>query len=243
MAGLVRHLTNLREFRHLETVTVLEKRFKHLIFSLIDESQCKRYNHGDAKDSYNCPQSYRDIFGSYSVTKSATWASISVKGLRSFAGLTRDVSSTPAAPLVLGFSGLLPFLYPPVSMISSGALSGDLVFAHMAYGATILSFIGGLRWGYCMSPASLTSPNWLYLGYSVSPQLIGWSSLLMPESLGILTLIGGLVGCAIIDVKMAGYPAWFLSLRVILTTGAIISLVLTLTCMLLLDEEQQEQIV
>ena len=108
--------------------------------------------------------------------------------LKDYLKLTKDIGSSPAAPMALGLSGLLPFFYPPLSMISSGAFDSSLVFMHLTYGATILSFIGGLRWGYCLSASSKTPPNWLYLGYSVSPQLVGWASLLMPTTAGILTV-------------------------------------------------------
>ena len=159
---------------------------------------------------------------------------IALSQIKNYFQLTKDIGSTPAAPLALGFSGLIPFFYPPVAMLSAGVFDPTLTFAHLTYGATILSFIGGLRWGYCLSPSSKTPPSWLYLGYSVAPQLAGWASLLMPTSLGVLTVITGLVACAAADVTMPGYPSWFVSMRVILTTGAVISLILSLWCAMML---------
>ena len=159
---------------------------------------------------------------------------IALSRLKDYVNLTKDISSTPAAPLALGLSGLIPFLYPPLSMMSQGAFDSSLMFAHLTYGATILSFIGGLRWGYCLSASSKTPPNWLYLGYSVTPQLTGWAALLMPTTPGVLTLIIALTLSAVADISMPGYPSWFISMRVILTTGAVLSLILSLCCSVML---------
>ena len=172
---------------------------------------------------------HKDSASDKKVTKA-----VSLFRLKNYFNLTKDISSTPAAPLALGFSGLIPFLCPPLSMMSAGAFDSNLMFMHLTYGATILSFIGGLRWGYCLSASSKTPPNWLYLGYSVAPQLTGWASLLMPTTPGVLTLIIGLTLCAVADVSMPGYPPWFISMRVILTTGAVLSLLLSLGCSMML---------
>ena len=184
--------------------------------------------------TYMSPITAKRLTHSESGSEKKLTKTAAIAQLKNYVQLTKDISSTPAAPLALGFSGLIPFFYPPLAMMSSGAFSSSLMFMHMAYGATILSFIGGLRWGYCLSPSSKTPPSWLYMGYSVMPQLVGWAALMMPTTLGIFTVASGLVACAIADITMPGYPSWFVSMRVILTTGAVVSLLLSFWCVLML---------
>lgn len=96
--------------------------------------------------------------------------------------------------------------------------------ALVAYGAVILSFLGGIRWGVAMS--TLTSEQLLLpLSVSVLPSLAGWSALLLPPRAGLLLLAVGFVSVLIADLRLQSAPAWFISLRVPLSAGAIASLV------------------
>ncbi|CAL4106346.1 unnamed protein product, partial [Meganyctiphanes norvegica] len=58
-----------------------------------------------------------------------------------------EVAHSPTPALVLGFSGLIPFVAAPFYMYYSGAFLPEVATAQLAYGATILSFLGGVRWG------------------------------------------------------------------------------------------------
>merc|ERR1712168_693656 len=44
---------------------------------------------------------------------------IALSQIKNYFQLTKDIGSTPAAPLALGFSGLIPFFSPPVVMLSA----------------------------------------------------------------------------------------------------------------------------
>ena len=62
-----------------------------------------------------------------------------------------DLRSLPRGPgpaLCLGVAGLVPFVSAPVYMMNSGFFLPDIATAQLAYGASILSFLGGVRWSY-----------------------------------------------------------------------------------------------
>ena len=94
------------------------------------------------------------------------------------------------------------------------------------YGAVILSFLGGVRWGNLLfDQASLNS--WLPLTLSVLPSLIAWPALLLAPVPMLALLAAGFTLQYALDVagvKRGELPVWFGRLRLILTTGAILSL-------------------
>ncbi|KAK3873371.1 hypothetical protein Pcinc_021625 [Petrolisthes cinctipes] len=139
-----------------------------------------------------------------------------------------QVRHSPTPALVLGSSGLIPFVAAPVYMVTTGVFDPGLAQAQLYYGATILSFIGGVRWGLTLSDSSPQAPDWHNLGYSVSPSLVAWLGLLAPLPVGLLTLIGGLGLTGYMDLAMWGYPTWFKGMRFCLTFVAVLSLWTTL---------------
>ena len=136
----------------------------------------------------------------------------------------KQLKSSPLPVLTLGLGGLIPFMAAPAYMITKGVFLSDLAFAQVAYGACILSFIGGVRWGFTLYEDNPVQPDWINLGYSVTPSLIAWAGLLLPSPLSYVTLIGGLTFAAYADMAMFGYPSWFKGLRFLLTIVAILSL-------------------
>eukprot|EP00116_Pleurobrachia_bachei_P009147 sb/3469409/ len=125
----------------------------------------------------------------------------------------------------LGLSGLIPFYAPPLYMVHNNytyCLDGEAM--HIAYAATILSFIGGVRWGLTLAPGSGQPPDWKNLSYSVTPSLLAWSGLLIQAPLGYIPVTGGLLLAGTVDLLWTGYPAWFKVLRLILSAGALSSI-------------------
>ena len=59
----------------------------------------------------------------------------------------KEVRESPVPALTLGLAGLLPFVSVPIYLALTGVFSPSLEFAQAAYGASILSFLGGVRWG------------------------------------------------------------------------------------------------
>ena len=139
-----------------------------------------------------------------------------------------NINTIPSAARWLGFGGLLPFaataslaLYPALSLndIATRAL--------LAYGAVILSFLGGVRWGLAIvdkQDAKLLAP----LTASVFPALIGWSALLTSTKVGLIILAIAFVLMLVADLKLSSAPSWYRTLRVPLTVGAVAALLLGL---------------
>lgn len=130
----------------------------------------------------------------------------------------------------LGFLGLVPFvglaaatqLAPPTyAALASQAL--------LAYGATILSFLGGIYWGGILArPASTPNENLFYLTMGVIPQLLGWVALMSATTFGHLLTAAGLLALLAVDhvaVRARLAPVWFLNLRWMLSSAAAIAMV------------------
>ncbi|XP_055068311.2 transmembrane protein 69 isoform X2 [Misgurnus anguillicaudatus] len=143
----------------------------------------------------------------------------------------RDLKKAPRPALYLGLSGLIPFVSAPLLMAVSEVYLPEVAFAQVAYGASIVSFLGGARWGFALPAGSPAKPDWLNLANSVVPALIAWVSLLFSHDItqsAILVMIG--LGIALhYDLSLLPtYPSWFKALRTILTVVAFFSLMGTL---------------
>ena len=75
-----------------------------------------------------------------------------------------DIKDAPPSALTYGISGLIPFASIPAYMISSGIFIPELAYCNLAYGAVILSFLGGIRWG-----SSLPCPEVLVYDFIPNP--------------------------------------------------------------------------
>ena len=141
--------------------------------------------------------------------------------------------------LVLGLSGLLPFVAAPAYLVMSNVFLDSIAVCQVAYGATILSFLGGVRWGLTLTEESGVKPNWFNLSYSVTPPLVAWLGFMVPSVvMSNLILVAGLAGAAYFDTVLWGYPPWFKALRFMLSFVAILSLWTTLMCKMILRDSK-----
>jgi hypothetical protein len=151
--------------------------------------------------------------------------------------MTND-SRIPPVPLILGLAGLIPFLglglavafdYEPVPGLPALAVQ-----ALALYGATIASFLGGIRWGQAVADPDQGRAR-IHYAIAVLPQLVAWGLVAAYQLLGLgrawcfgglaaLVLASGLADYAYAQV--GGAPLWFGRLRVILSVGAGIALIL-----------------
>ncbi|XP_068196181.1 transmembrane protein 69-like [Antennarius striatus] len=149
------------------------------------------------------------------------------KGKFSLGALTQ----APKPAIILGLSGLIPFLSAPTFMAATQSFYPEVVFAQMVYGASIVSFLGGAWWGFALPAGSPAQPDWMNLGNSVVPSLLAWMALLCRDNVveGALLVIMGLGLTLHYDLTLLpGYPPWFKAMRTILTLVATFSLVATL---------------
>lgn len=129
----------------------------------------------------------------------------------------------PPAPRLLGLAGLIPFwglalglLVAPVA----GWTTAQLAAALAAYGAVIVSFLGGIRWGLATAARGASAGRY---AIAVLPSLAAWIALALPvvprlAVLGIVALALGPLDTPLVAAGLA--PVWFGRLRVILSAGA-----------------------
>ena len=135
--------------------------------------------------------------------------------------------TSPKSGLWLGYMGLLPFLAGAVWLITPGLpLKGIALKALILYGAVILSFLGGVRWGLAIAKinANIARP----LIFSVIPSLLGWVAALSEPRVGLLILALAFSSLYFADLKLSLAPDWYKSLRLPLTAGAVMALLLGL---------------
>jgi len=138
-------------------------------------------------------------------------------------------NTVPAAAKQLGALGVIPFFgLAGMALLGSGTWVDDALFALLAYGAAILSFLGGIQWGFAVSTFDIT-PRQIFnrLSLSVAPSLIAWGALLLPPGMGLIVLAVSFVFVLLVDlrtVNRSGAPAWYPKLRWPLTICAVLSL-------------------
>ena len=150
---------------------------------------------------------------------------------------SRDASNAfsraPLPAVALGAAGLVPFvaLAAGIVIFPDPNLSYFLGWLTQ-YGALIASFTGALQWGLIMRDPHAPPPaQWAAYGWGVCPALIAWVALQLPQYDGVYLLAALFVLCLIMDWRfIAGLsarnalPRWYLSLRIVLTVGAVSSL-------------------
>jgi len=149
----------------------------------------------------------------------------------------KNITSSPPPALALGIAGLIPFVSAPLYMYNAGFFLPSIATAQLTYGATILAFLGGVRWGFLVKEES---SSWGQYTWSVTPSLLAWVALLVPNMMvSYTTIISGLVAAFIMDIKHGGYPAWFRGLRFLLTFCAAVSLITSMAFTQVLGAKKQ----
>ncbi len=127
----------------------------------------------------------------------------------------------PTGALLLGLGGVLPFAACAAALVTldDAAWQAEAAKALAAYGAVILSFLGGVRWGAAFAlPRAQLSPE---LVLAVIPSLLAWCALLLPgEVQPLMALALGIAVFGVLDVREGGrgaWPAWYPRLRLLLT--------------------------
>lgn len=132
----------------------------------------------------------------------------------------------PGPARLLGLAGLLPQLAAVAVLLSRDP---DLRFAAIAlgyaYGALILSFLGGLWWG--LAARAEPAPAWLWVA-AVAPSLVAVGSA-VPWAVGgewpgpsLVILGAALIAALGVDRRLQTIgiaPPWWLALRIPLSVG------------------------
>lgn len=130
----------------------------------------------------------------------------------------------PAAPLVLGTAGLLPFLWSAATQLSPtlAAWAGGVLppmflgaYVGLTYGTLILGFMSGVLWGF-----AARGDDWLPYALSVIPALWVFFTVTDGTDASSIFLMAGFAGLLLLDATFAAQgltPAWWMRLRLPLT--------------------------
>ena len=111
--------------------------------------------------------------------------------------------SVSLAARALGCSGLLPFIGGALAVSVGPAAWHDAARrALIAYGAVIVSFLGGIHWGFALRQAA---PPAALFAWGVVPSLVAWVGVTMPAYAGLVVNGVMLVVCYLVDRRV--YPA------------------------------------
>ncbi|ALV25683.1 DUF3429 domain-containing protein [Pannonibacter phragmitetus] len=150
--------------------------------------------------------------------------------------LTFNPLTVPRPALALGVAGLIPFAAASLMTFAGPPeLRPQAAFALAAYGAVILSFLGGIHWGVAM--AASTGQDGPFeegdlltrLAIAVAPSLAGWAGLLLPQTSGLLLLAACFAAMFALDLtasREGKFPLWYPALRLPLSAGAAASVLL-----------------
>ena len=137
--------------------------------------------------------------------------------------MSAERTAIPPPALALGLGGLVPFAAgATAAWLPHAGLAAVGLAALGAYGAVILSFLGGVRWGVELFDEAALA-RWTPLGLSVLPSLVAWAALLAPPAPMLALLAAGLVAQYALDrtaVRAGVLPVWYGRLRTVLTVGA-----------------------
>lgn len=145
-------------------------------------------------------------------------------------GVTFNPFTVPRPALALGLAGLIPFAATSVtSLAGPQELRPHAALALSAYGAVILSFLGGIHWGMAMAASSRRGAGTgdremlRSLVIAIVPSLAGWAGLLLPQTAGLLLLSASFLAMFALDLQASAngiFPRWYPALRLPLSAGA-----------------------
>ena len=136
----------------------------------------------------------------------------------------------PASAAWLGGLGAIPFVGLSAAVLFlSGPARVAAVHALLAYGAVILSFLGGVHWGLAMAGTGGADRDrlWLRLIVSVTPSLAAWAALLVGGRAGLFVLAASVAAMLWVDLRatrLGQAPRWYPALRIPLTVVVVTAL-------------------
>lgn len=152
----------------------------------------------------------------------------------------------PRLAVLLGVAGLIPFIGCGLGAITAGDGRGaELYQALMFYAALILSFLGGVHWGFALDaatplPEAAPGAQRARLLLGVLPSLVGWLGLLLtlvvPPAVGLAVLIAGYIATTAVEAqgrRRGLVPPGYMVLRWVLSVVVIAVLVTVLVVRLI----------
>ena len=132
------------------------------------------------------------------------------------------MTQIPRTPLILGFAGLLPFIFGMIASTQDQEFGAVIL---SGYGLIILCFMSGVLWGFAVQ----SKLDWAYIA-SVIPAIYAFFAIILtPSTWNLPALIVGFAAVFLLDVLFTQKgltPSWWIPLRTLLTCGVI-------TCLLI----------
>ena len=128
-------------------------------------------------------------------------------------------------------AGVLPFIASVLLLFAADDLRAEAMRSLLGYGAVILSFLGGVRWGLAIAESSPFENSFRnrQLVISVLPSIVAWMALLLPVPVSLWLLAASFLSLLWLD-RRAGreglMPGWYVRLRLPLSIAVVCSLIL-----------------
>ena len=143
--------------------------------------------------------------------------------------LVSRLAAAPRPAMVFGLGGLLPFVgLSLLAVVGPAGIQATTAHALLQYGALIATFVGALHWAYAVAGVAASASATARYGWSVLPSLVAWLALQQTPQNGLQLVAVLLVACYLADrqlLRPASLPPWIADLRLLLTSAAVISLV------------------
>ena len=138
----------------------------------------------------------------------------------------------PIGPMLLGIAGVIPFA-GAVAIVVFGPprFVETATFSLLAYGAVILSFLGGILWGSVLARGftEIGNDQIRLLVISVVPSLCGWVALLAGTNIGLPLMAVAFLFVLVVDLSSTRdglLPPWYPRLRIPLTISVALLLLI-----------------
>ena len=138
--------------------------------------------------------------------------------------------SLPPLAILLGVAGVVPFMVLGIGSLGA-SVQRDQVFVRLliGYGACILSFLGGVHWGFALETTGTGLAQRPRLTLGVLPALIGWGALALAiwfpmPVLGLAALIAGFITTAVFETRAhqkALMPRGYMFLRWVMSVAVV----------------------
>ena len=142
-----------------------------------------------------------------------------------------DAAKTRRVAWILSLAGAIPFVALTLCLVMFAPTHPFYDIAQDAlktYGAVILSFLGGIRWGLAMRSPDPETGRHVFVA-SVIPSLLGWFAIFLPAPYVYGLLAIGFAGQGSWDSFAAQkglFGLWFAKLRITITTIVVACMVL-----------------
>jgi hypothetical protein len=134
----------------------------------------------------------------------------------------------PPTALVLSLLGALPLLVCAFSLATGYVVPFvvDPALSLVTYCAIILSFLGGVRWGYALRIVDPVLQKRAFI-VSVAPAIVAWLLVLPPTLMGFIAMPILFLLMGVLDDRLPaiGAPVWYRKLRRLMTGIVVITLI------------------